>query len=190
MSNPPLRHADNNDGIIGGKYLCGAEKKSWPKKYLDSDRYIHEVKACPKCKELDPSIKGLDEYQKEWYGDVWDDWDKWVLISYWHRRANPATSGSKHAKNWKKVLESIENKGSKGEYQWIDWHKPESKSYREAVKKGIPRGFQGVWDDATHDVEDDSPQLQDVDDARYMVKCLRSGQLYLSDYIKMRKMKS
>jgi len=62
--------------ILGGRNLCGAQMKSWPERYMASERYLHEVKACPKCKEMDPTLKGWDEYYKEEYGDAWDDYER------------------------------------------------------------------------------------------------------------------
>ena len=62
--------------IMGRRYLCGAQTKSWPERYMSSERYLHEVKACPKCKEMDPTLKGWDEYYKEKYGDAWDDYER------------------------------------------------------------------------------------------------------------------
>jgi len=58
------------------RYLCGAQTKSLPERYMASCRYLHEVKACPKCKEMDPTLKGWDEYYKEVYGDAWDDYER------------------------------------------------------------------------------------------------------------------
>ena len=133
---PPLMHVRGS--LTGDKYLCGQKTKSWPEKYLESDRYLHEIKACPECKkrETNPEyyphiifpdedyekvrLKGFDEIFKRDYGDAWDDWDKWVLIHYWSGGLDPATSGSKHANNWIEVIESIENKGRRGEA----WQKP------------------------------------------------------------------
>ena len=50
---------------IGERNLCGAPKRSWPERYMSSERYLHEVKACPKCKEMDPELKGFDELLKQ-----------------------------------------------------------------------------------------------------------------------------
>tara|TARA_A100001201_G_scaffold117887_2_gene101459 strand:- start:6 stop:290 length:285 start_codon:yes stop_codon:yes gene_type:complete len=47
------------------KNLCGASRRSWPDRYMSSEKYLHEVKACPKCKELHPELKGFDELLKE-----------------------------------------------------------------------------------------------------------------------------
>lgn len=130
---PPLMHVRGS--LTGDKYLCGQKTKSWPEKYLESERYLHEIKACPECKERETNpeyyphiifpdedydkrrLRGFDEILKRDYGDAWNDWDKWILICYWNKGLDPATSGSKHAKNWKKTLESIENKGRLGEYR-------------------------------------------------------------------------
>ena len=49
----------------GERNLCGAPKRSWPERYMSSERYLHEVKACPKCKEMDPELKGFDELLKQ-----------------------------------------------------------------------------------------------------------------------------
>ena len=58
------RHAKMGDWP-NEKNMCGAPKKSFPERYMSSERYLHEVKACPKCKALHPALKGFDEIIKE-----------------------------------------------------------------------------------------------------------------------------
>jgi len=55
-----FRHA-----IVGNRNLCGAPRKSMPERYMSSERYLHEVKACPKCKEMVPELKGFDDLLKQ-----------------------------------------------------------------------------------------------------------------------------
>lgn len=139
---PPSVHIRGD--LTRNEYLCGEKTKSWPEKYMAGERYLHEIKACPKCKKLESNIsfayydkrrlRGFDEILKRDYGDAWDDWDKWVLIHHWSEGLDPATSGSKHANNWIEVIESIENRGRRGEA----WQKPADmkiEAIMPAVKK-------------------------------------------------------
>tara|TARA_A100001201_G_scaffold141690_1_gene137751 strand:- start:887 stop:1183 length:297 start_codon:yes stop_codon:yes gene_type:complete len=58
------RHAKMGDWP-NEKNMCGAPRKPLPERYLSSEKYLHEVKACPKCKVLRPALKGWDEIIKE-----------------------------------------------------------------------------------------------------------------------------
>ena len=69
---PPVLHK------IEGKWphernICGAEMRGWPEKWVATEEWLHEIKACPKCKELEPTLQGWDEILKEKYGDAWND---------------------------------------------------------------------------------------------------------------------
>lgn len=37
--------------IIKVKECTGKKQGSWPNKYMESEKYLHEVKACPRCLE-------------------------------------------------------------------------------------------------------------------------------------------
>ena len=80
---PPVRHSLKNKveggGFAGGtqyRPLCGADSWGFPEKWVATEEWLHEIKACPKCKELDPTHQGLDEWLKEKYGDAWNDHKK------------------------------------------------------------------------------------------------------------------
>ena len=66
----PLRHIRVGNWLDDAN-LCGAPKRSWPERYLATEQYLREVKACPKCNalgaEMDPPIRirGFDELSTE-----------------------------------------------------------------------------------------------------------------------------
>ena len=77
---PPVRHSLKNKVEGGGfagsteyRPLCGADSWVFPEKWVATEEWLHEIKACPKCKELDPTLQGWDEMLKEKYGDAWND---------------------------------------------------------------------------------------------------------------------
>ena len=78
---PPVRHSLKNKVEGGGfagsteyRPLCGADSWGFPEKWVATEEWLHEIKACPKCKELDPTLQGFDEWLKEKYGDAWNDY--------------------------------------------------------------------------------------------------------------------
>jgi len=77
---PPVRHSMNGIKVKGfagrmeARPLCGAESWGFPEKWVATEEWLHEIKACPKCKELEPTLQGWDEMLKEKYGDAWNDY--------------------------------------------------------------------------------------------------------------------
>lgn len=72
---PPVRHK------LGGEWprhrpICGADSWGFPEKWVGTEEWLHEIKACPKCKKLDPTHQGFDEWLKEKYGEHWNDYKK------------------------------------------------------------------------------------------------------------------
>ena len=72
---PPVRHK------IEGTWphernICGAEMRGWPEKWVATEEWLHEIKACPKCKKLAQTQQGWDDLLKEKYGEHWNNYEK------------------------------------------------------------------------------------------------------------------
>ena len=85
---PPVRHSlkvkVEGGGFAGStewRPLCGATSWGFPEKWVATEEWLHEIKACPKCKELDPTLQGWDEILKEKYGDAWNDYKQREIIN-------------------------------------------------------------------------------------------------------------
>lgn len=85
---PPVLHSLKNKVEGGGfagsteyRPLCGAESWGFPEQWVATEEWLHEIKACSKCKELDPTLQGWDEILKEKYGDAWNNLKQREIIN-------------------------------------------------------------------------------------------------------------
>ena len=99
-SKPPVLHSMNGikekgfAGRMEARPLCGASSWGFPEEWVATEEWLHEIKACPKCKELEPTLQGWDEILKEKYGDAWNDYKQREIINmeraneerYYHRQ--------------------------------------------------------------------------------------------------------